>query len=63
MKRPQAAGSSLLARITHCLVRSALHEAGLRDVDAVQVFPVATGMALTLAYLACAATKPFGTAR
>ena len=54
----QAAGSTLLARICHFLVLDALHTAGLSELSAVQVYPLATGMALTCAFLACAATRP-----
>lgn len=54
----QAAGSSLLARICHFLVLDALHAAGLAQLAALQVFPLATGMALTCAFLACAALRP-----
>jgi hypothetical protein len=53
----QAAGSSLLTRICHFLVVDALHEAGLHEVASVQVFPLATGMAMTTAFLACASAR------
>lgn len=56
--RVQAAGSSLLARVTHFLVLDALRLAGLAEAAAVQVFPLATGMAMTSAFLACAALRP-----
>jgi O-phosphoseryl-tRNA(Sec) selenium transferase, SepSecS len=59
----QAAGSSLLARICHFLVRDALCLAGLTEVAEVQVFPLATGMAMTTAFLACAALRGAGAAR
>ena len=49
---PQAAGSSLLAKLTHCLVTDALGQAGLLDLGAVTVLPLATGMALTMTLLA-----------
>jgi O-phosphoseryl-tRNA(Sec) selenium transferase, SepSecS len=54
----QAAGSSLLAKICHFLALDALRAAGLPDAAAVQVFPLATGMAMTAAFLACAAARP-----
>ena len=54
----QAAGSSLLARISHCLLLHALRLAGMPEMVAVQVFPVATGMTMTLAFLACAGKRP-----
>ena len=49
---PQAAGSSLLAKLTHCLVADALGQAGMLDLGAVTVLPLATGMALTMTLLA-----------
>jgi hypothetical protein len=57
-KELQAAGSSLLTRIAHCLVLHALRLAGMKEITQVQVFPVATGMTMTLAFLACAARRP-----
>jgi hypothetical protein len=53
----QAAGSSLLAKIAHFLVLDALKIAGLSELSAVQIFPLATGMTMTSAFLACAATR------
>jgi O-phospho-L-seryl-tRNASec:L-selenocysteinyl-tRNA synthase len=49
---PKASGSSLLAKITHYLVADALGQAGLLDLGAVTVLPLATGMALTMTLLA-----------
>ena len=57
----QAAGSSLLSKITHCLVGDALRIAGLQDLGAVTVLPLATGMALTMTLLAL--TPPSSGAR
>ena len=54
----QAAGSSLLAKLCNILVQDALGQAGMLDVGAVTVLPVATGMALTLALLALKARRP-----
>lgn len=54
----QAAGSSLLAKMTNILVQDALKEAGMLDVGAVTVLPLATGMALTLTILALKAKRP-----
>ena len=54
----QAAGSSLLAKLCNILVQDALSQAGMLDVGAVTVLPVATGMALTLALLALKARRP-----
>lgn len=50
--QPQAAGSSLLARLTSLLVADALRIAGLEPLTRVTVLPVATGMAITLVLLA-----------
>ena len=54
----QAAGSSLLAQVAHFLVLDALQQAGLTAAAHVQIFPLATGMALTGAYLTSAASRP-----
>ena len=54
----QAAGSSLLAKLCNILVQDALGRAGMLDVGAVTVLPVATGMALTLTLLAMKAQRP-----
>ena len=48
----QAAGSSLLARLTNLLAADALRLAGLADLGPVTVLPMATGMAMTLTLLA-----------
>ena len=54
----QAAGSSLLAKRANLLVADALRQAGMLDVGAVTVLPLATGMALTLTLLALKAKRP-----
>ena len=54
----QAAGSSLLAKLCNILVQDALGMAGMLDVGAVTVLPVATGMALTLTLLAMKTQRP-----
>lgn len=48
----------MLAKMTHFLALDALRVAGLAEAAAVQVFPLATGMAMTSAFLACAALRP-----
>ena len=48
----QAAGSSLLVKLTHCLAADALLLAGMCDLGPVTVLPLATGMALTMTLLA-----------
>ncbi len=54
----QAAGSSLLAKLTSILAADALRVAGLQEVGAVAVLPLATGMALTVTLLALKARRP-----
>lgn len=56
----QAAGSSLLARLANLLVADALGRAGLGDLGASTVLPLATGMALTLTLLALRPLRPSG---
>jgi glutamate/tyrosine decarboxylase-like PLP-dependent enzyme len=46
--QPKAAGSSLLAALTHALALSAARECGLRRTAAALVLPLATGMTLAL---------------
>ena len=55
---PQAAGSSLLAKLTNILASDALRLAGLTDVGACIVIPAATGLALTLTLLELANQHP-----
>lgn len=50
----QAAGSSLLAKLSNILVADALRLAGMGDLRAVTVLPLATGMAMTCVLLAIA---------
>ncbi|CAI5490144.1 unnamed protein product [Closterium sp. Naga37s-1] len=57
-EQPKAAGSTLACRLTNLLVKDALSLAGLKDISAVTVLPVATGMALTLSLLALKASRP-----
>lgn len=54
----QAAGSSLLVKLTNILTKHALTVAGMLDVKAVTVLPVATGMAITLTLLAMKSQRP-----
>jgi O-phospho-L-seryl-tRNASec:L-selenocysteinyl-tRNA synthase len=53
----QAAGSSMLAKLAVCLAADALRVAGVVDLGAVTMLPVATGMAMTLSLLAIKATR------
>lgn len=57
-EQPKAAGSTLIARLTNALAADALRLAGLLDIGAVTVLPVATGMALMLALSALMALRP-----
>lgn len=57
-EQPKAAGSSLLAKLTHLLAADALEAAGLREVGQALVVPLATGMAITATLLALRGTRP-----
>ncbi|EME32835.1 O-phospho-L-seryl-tRNA(Sec):L-selenocysteinyl-tRNA synthase isoform 1 [Galdieria sulphuraria] len=59
--QPKAAGSSLLAKLTECLVLDAIKIAGLESMKAALVVPVATGMAMTLIFLSLRTLKPHAT--
>jgi O-phospho-L-seryl-tRNASec:L-selenocysteinyl-tRNA synthase len=50
--QPKAAGSSLYARLTQCMAMHALKLAGLTELKACLVVPLATGMSLMLAMMA-----------
>ena len=54
----QAAGSSLLAKLTNLLVLDALKTAGMADISNATVLPLATGMALTSVLLALKRCRP-----
>ena len=54
----QAAGSSLLAKLTNLLVMDALKLAGMSDISAASVLPLATGMALTSVLLSLKQLRP-----
>ncbi|CAM9822212.1 unnamed protein product, partial [Ectocarpus sp. 6 AP-2014] len=56
--QPKAAGSSLLAKLTHALAKDALRLAGLGNARACLVLPMATGMSLALTFAALRAAKP-----
>eukprot|EP00871_Galdieria_phlegrea_P000039 jgi/Galph1/1035/GphlegSOOS_G5773.1 len=56
--QPKAAGSSLLVKLADCLALDAIREAGLKSVKRALVLPVATGMAMTLVFLAFREKKP-----
>lgn len=57
-EQPKAAGSSLLMKLTNCLVRDSLRIAGLLDVGLVLTVPLATGMTITMTLLAIRNLNP-----
>lgn len=57
-EQPKAAGSSLLAKLTHLLAADALEAAGLRECGPALVLPLATGMAITTVLLALRGMRP-----
>jgi O-phospho-L-seryl-tRNASec:L-selenocysteinyl-tRNA synthase len=57
-EQPKAAGSSLLAKLASLLAADALEAAGLWEVGAALVVPLATGMAITATLLALRGTLP-----
>ena len=57
-EQPKAAGSTLLARLCNLLAADALRVAGLTDLSASTVLPLATGMSLTVVLLALARQRP-----
>jgi O-phospho-L-seryl-tRNASec:L-selenocysteinyl-tRNA synthase len=60
-EQPKAAGSSLVVKLTHCLLKDVLATAfGLQFVADVLALPLATGMALTLCLLALRAAPNKG---
>ena len=56
--QPKAAGSSLLLQLTRFLTISALKQLNYEFVKDVLLLPMATGMALTLAFLTLAENYP-----
>lgn len=54
----QAAGSSLLAKLTNLLVMDALRVAGMADLSTASLLPLATGMALTSVLLSLKRLRP-----
>jgi len=57
-EQPKAAGSSLIVRLTRCLVLDAIHIAGIKAAKSCCVLPAATGLALTLVFLALRKLRP-----
>ncbi|KAM9827825.1 O-phosphoseryl-tRNA(Sec) selenium transferase [Neosynchiropus ocellatus] len=56
--QPKAAGSSLLNKLTNSLVLDAIKISGVRSVASCFVVPMATGMSLTLCFLALRLRRP-----
>ncbi|XP_062501031.1 O-phosphoseryl-tRNA(Sec) selenium transferase-like isoform X3 [Corticium candelabrum] len=56
--QPKAAGSSLLMRLTNCLVLDTIKLAGVRSAAACVLLPVATGMSLVLTFLTLRIKRP-----
>jgi O-phospho-L-seryl-tRNASec:L-selenocysteinyl-tRNA synthase len=54
----QAGGSTILAKLCNALVKDALEVAGLKEIGAVAVLPMATGMTLMLALVALKKKRP-----
>ncbi|GAQ82108.1 O-phospho-L-seryl-tRNASec:L-selenocysteinyl-tRNA synthase [Klebsormidium nitens] len=57
-EQPKAAGSTLLAKLSNALVKDSLEIAGLKDIGAVSVLPLATGMTLMLSLMALKKRRP-----
>lgn len=57
-EQPKAAGSSMLAKLTHLLAAHTLEVAGIREVGTALVLPFATGMAITTVLLALRGMVP-----
>eukprot|EP00798_Chlamydomonas_sp_ICE-L_P014521 gene14521-20552_t len=57
-EQPKAAGSSLLAKLATLLVADAMAIAGMADIGAVTLLPLATGMAITMTLLALRPSRP-----
>ncbi|XP_065828040.1 O-phosphoseryl-tRNA(Sec) selenium transferase-like [Oscarella lobularis] len=56
--QPKAAGSSLLAKITNCLLLDLFRQIGIRSAGACLLLPMATGMSLVLVFLTLKSTRP-----
>uniref|UniRef100_W8C5B1 O-phosphoseryl-tRNA(Sec) selenium transferase n=1 Tax=Ceratitis capitata TaxID=7213 RepID=W8C5B1_CERCA len=56
--QPKAAGSTLIANLTNCLLLDLIHEMGIRSCRACFLAPLATGMSLMLCLLTLRQQKP-----
>jgi O-phospho-L-seryl-tRNASec:L-selenocysteinyl-tRNA synthase len=59
-EQPKAAGSSLIVQLTRYLTLDAIHLAGIKAAKACCVLPAATGLTMTLVFLALKQLRPAG---
>jgi len=59
-EQPKAAGSSLIVQLTRYLALDAIHMAGIKAAKACCVLPTATGLTMTLVFLALRQLRPQG---
>lgn len=59
-EQPKAAGSSLIVQLTKYLALDAIRIAGIKATKAVAVLPAATGLTMTLVFLAMKQLRPKG---
>lgn len=59
-EQPKAAGSSLIVQLTRYLALDAIHIAGIKAAKSCCVLPAATGLTMTLVFLALKQLRPAG---
>mmetsp|Transcript_49081 Transcript_49081/g.110397 ORF Transcript_49081/g.110397 Transcript_49081/m.110397 type:complete len:516 (+) Transcript_49081:80-1627(+) len=59
-EQPKAAGSSLIVQLTRYLALDAIHMAGIKAAKSCCVLPAATGLTMTLVFLALRQLRPTG---
>jgi len=59
-EQPKAAGSSLIVQLTRYLALDAIHLSGIKAAKHCAVLPAATGLTMTLVYLAMRQLRPAG---
>jgi len=59
-EQPKAAGSSLIVQLTRYLALDAIHISGIKAAKSCCVLPAATGLTMTLVYLALRQLRPNG---
>merc|ERR1719162_1990120 len=59
-EQPKAAGSSLIVQLTRYLALDAIHLSGIKAAKHCCVLPAATGLTMTLVYLALKQLRPKG---